>query len=334
MLIENQLVQITISNNSKYYRNLGYNVKQGDQIMVPVEHLSPSSHTRVQVQCDICGAIINREYRRYLTEHTYNLDVCKKCVSHKNILVMQERYGVDSPLQNADILERVKQTNLLKYGFESPMQNPQIKLKTATTNMKKYGVKSPFESSEVQEKIAETNLRKYGTVSPSQSFIIKEKVKQTCLERYGVEFVSQVKEFKEKALGTLAQNGNVPTSSQQLKLYNMIKQKYSDAELNYPVGTCLLDVFININDIKIDCEYDSLYFHQDKQKDIRRDKFLQSRGFKTLRIRSGHLLPTEEDLFNAIDCLVGTDRRFIEIILSDWREEEEAECQEQLQVVQ
>ena len=71
----------------------------------------------------------------------------------------------------------------------------------------------------------------------------------------------------------------------------------------------------------------------DKMKDLRRDRFLWSEGIKTLRIRSGILLPTEQELFDAIDYLVNTEHHFKEIILSDWKEKEEEECQEQLQVV-
>ena len=100
----------------------------------------------------------------------------------------------------------------------------------------------------------------------------------------------------------------------------MIKNKYPDAILNYPFSSLSLDIFVEINNVKIDVEYDGWFFHQDKQKDIKRDKYLQSQGFKTLRIRSGHLLPTEQELFDAIDYLVNTEHHFKEIILSDWKE--------------
>ena len=98
----------------------------------------------------------------------------------------------------------------------------------------------------------------------------------------------------------------------------MVKAKYLNAELNYPFSSLSLDIFISVDNINIDIEYDGRYWHQDQQADIRRDKFLQSKGFKVIRIRSGHKLPAEEQLFSAIDELVTTDRIFKEIILSDW----------------
>ncbi len=320
MLIENQLVTVKVSNNSKYYRELGYDVKQGDEILVPPQHLSESSHTCVKVKCDICGDVIEKEYRRYLTGHTYGIDACKKCAPHKTILVMQEKYGVKTALQNEMFLEKAKQTNIIKYGCESPMQNDEVKNKVMQTNLQKYNVRTPFESDEIQKKIIKTNIERYGVSNPSQSPIIRERVKQTCFERYGVEHTSQVKEFKEKAIKTLTENCVIPTSSQQIQIYEMIKNKYPNAELNYPFSTCSLDTFVCINGVNLDVEYDGSYWHQNKQKDIKRDKFLQSQGFKTLRIRSGHKIPTEEELFDAIDYLVNTEHHFKEIILSDWKE--------------
>lgn len=203
--------------------------------------------------------------------------------------------------------------------------------KTKITNLIKYGTEWGFQNEEIKRKIEHTNIEKYGCENPSSAKKIRDKVKQTCLERYGVEHNSQVREFREKAVRTLAENSSVPTSSQQIKLYKIIKNKYPDAELNYPFSTCSLDIFVCVNSIKIDVEYDGGYWHQDKQKDIKRDKFLQSQGFKTLRIRSGHKVPTEEELFDAIDYLVNTEHNFKEIILSDWKEGDEP-CR-QLQVV-
>ena len=126
-------------------------------------------------------------------------------------------------------------------------------------------------------------------------------------------------EIKEKSIKTMYEHGTQKTSTQQLKVYEMIKNKHPDVILNYAFSSLSLDIVVEINNVKIDIEYDGWFFHQDKQKDIKRDKFLQSQGFKTLRIRSGHLLPTEQELFDAIDYLVNTEHHFKEIILSDWK---------------
>ena len=68
-------------------------------------------------------------------------------------------------------------------------------------------------------------------------------------------------------LDTLCKKGECPTSKQQLELFEIIKNKYSFVELNYPYSSCVLDIYICINNIKIDIEYDGWYWHQDQQRD-------------------------------------------------------------------
>lgn len=118
-------------------------------------------------------------------------------------------------------------------------------------------------------------------------------------------------------------NGNkVSTSSQQIKVKDMIEEMYPEChlELNYVLSSLFLDLCLFIDDeIKIDIEYDGSYWHKDSQKDRRRDEFVKSQGFKILRIRSGHLLPSKEQLQEAIEKLVG-GYNFTTIILKDWKD--------------
>ena len=102
----------------------------------------------------------------------------------------------------------------------------------------------------------------------------------------------------------------------------MIEEMYPNyyLELNYVLSSLFLDLCLFIDDgIKIDIEYDGSYWHKDSQKDRRRDEFVKSQGFKILRIRSGHLLPTKEQLKEAIDKLIN-GYNFIAITLKDWKD--------------
>lgn len=66
-----------------------------------------------------------------------------------------------------------------------------------------------------------------------------------------------------------------------------------------------MNCMVNINDSKIDVEYDGWYYHKDKQDyDNRRDIFVQSNGYKVLRIKGNYQIPTEEQLQEAINYLV------------------------------
>ena len=263
-------------------------------------------------------------------------------IKEKSKRTCLDRYGCENPMQNQEVRAKAEQTNLMRYGVKNPNQSDVIREKTKATNLNKYGVENVFQSNEIQNKIAETNLEKYGAENPFASEEIKNKIVATNLQKYGVEYFSQTEEFlikrgqtnikrygyespmknieiKEKSIKTMYEHGTQKTSTQQLKVYEMIKNKHPDVILNYPFSSLSLDIFVEINNVKIDIEYDGWFFHQDKQKDIKRDKFLQSQGFKTLRIRSGHLLPTEQELFDAIDYLVNTEHHFKEIVLSDWK---------------
>ena len=343
MLVPNQLVEVRVGVKTlKHYKSLGYNIKCFDVIMVPPEHLTPGSNVKVQVQCDICKEVILRSYEHYIELHSDGLDTCNKCKSVKSRKTCMDKYGVEYVTQVDSIKNLTKERNLEKYGVVHPMKLKETQKKAHQTNLQKYGVEYPAQSSSIQEKQKKTMLDRYGAEHVFLVPEIKQRISNTIKEKYGVENISQSDEIKEKKKNTLIEHygvynafqiDSIPTSSQQLRLYKIIKSKYPSAELNYPYSTCSLDIFVEIDDVKIDIEYDGSYWHQDKQKDIKRDKFLQSNGFKTLRVRSGHLLPTEQELFDAIDYLVNTEHHFKEIILSDWKTKEDEECQKQLQAV-
>lgn len=321
MLVPNQKVEIkVIGITLDHYRKLGYDVKIFDTITVPVEHLTTGSKVVVQVKCDVCGKDIPRPYKQYLHYHSQGIDTCNE---HKNIKTKEtckEKYGVENVFQFDDFKQKHKQTCLERYGYEYISQAPEIRERIKKTCNGKYNGNNPMYSDEVKNKIKQTNLERYGVENPLQNTDIHQKMIATNIERYGVPYVLQNPQIKAKANYTLSKNGDVPTSSQQLKIYDIVKQKYHDAQLNYPFSMCSLDVFLNVNGINIDIEYDGYRWHQDQQADIKRDKFLQSNGFKVLRVRSGHKLPTEEELFTTIDELITTDRKFKEIILSDWQQ--------------
>lgn len=332
MLVPNQLVEVTVGSHTfKHYKELGYDVGKGDIISVPPEHLTIGSHARVHVLCDMCGTPFDTSYQNHM-DSARDMDRCRKCASKKGRATCFERYGTENISSLPSVRVKIRQTCLEKYGTIHPLQNEDIKEKLKSTNMELYGAEYVTQSKDIREKMKSTWLNKYGVDNPFSSSEIQDKVKETNLRKYGEITPSKNHEIQEKIRQSLMENGTGKASTQQIQLHEMIQKKYPEALLNYPFSTCSLDVFIEIDGVKIDCEYDCWYWHQDQQRDIKRDKFLQSKGFKTLRIKSGRLLPTEQELFDAIDYLVNTEHHFKEIILSDWEEKEEEECQEQLQV--
>jgi uncharacterized membrane protein len=267
---------------------------------------------------EVKNKIKNTNLKRYGCEY----GLSSKEVQDKKEKTNIEKYGYITPLCNEEIKEKIKKTTYNKYGVENISQLDETQEKVKMTNIKNTGYPFVLQNKEIYNKLINTNIEKYGVEYYSQTEECKTKTKNTCLERYGYEYTTLVPEIQFKMINSMIKNGNVPTSSQQIELYNIIKSQYSDAILNYPCDNSIFDIAILLdNDIKIDIEYDGWYWHQDKHKDFRRDMHFKSNGWKVLRIRSGNLLPSETDLFETINYLINTKHTFKEIILGDWREE-------------
>lgn len=177
---------------------------------------------------------------------------------------------------------------------------------------------------EYEEKIHKTCLEKYGVENPSQSEEIKTKKEQTCLKNYGVKYWVLDKKnaeiIQEKRVTTLYKNGTTPTSSQQLQLYELLSTEFPNdiVELNYPVSKLNLDVLVIHKDVPIDVEYDCCYWHQNQQKDIKRDKVVNSFGYKVLRIKARKKIPPAQEIKDKIDELINSQHKYAEIICEDY----------------
>ena len=254
--------------------------------------------------------------KRYGCEYALSSGEIRKKIAATNL----EKYGVENVFSNERIKDRIKETIREKYGCDSIMQSAEIREKISQTNLEKYGVENVFANKKVQEKIKATNIEKYGVSVPSKSEKVKEKMKNTMLERYGVEYSMQSDELLAKAKKTFYKNNSIATSAQQKEIYKMLTNIFvdEDIQINYPYSRCSLDIALFIDNKKIDIEYDGWYWHQDKKKDMARDEFLKSNGWKILRIKGSYKIPTEEQLKEAIDRIIEEKYSYTEIILDDW----------------
>lgn len=148
----------------------------------------------------------------------------------------------------------------------------------------------------------------------------QEKSKKTCLIKYSVENPMQLKKFQEKMRKSLGDN--IPTSKPQLEIYKILKNNFDSVVLNYPFESLSLDCAVFFDKMKIDVEYDGWYWHQDFQKDIRRDRFLQSQGFKVFRIKGGNTIPSEEVIKNSIKKLVNSELKYFEYQLEEYKQQQ------------
>lgn len=344
------------SKHKKYYTDKGYVFTAiGDEFDVAIADLTHGSKAMVDVQCDYCGEIVHKQYGIYLKQHHDKFgDCCVKCQPIKNKLCCLEKYGVDNGSKTDEAIAKIKRTSLERYGTENPAQAqfvrdkiseaskrnyPKAKDKLIQTNLERYGVECVFANEAIRAQIKNTMLEKYGVEHPKQNEDIKAKERehnrakygvdyysqtaecrertiQTNLSKYGYECTLQVPSIREKGVQTLIENQKCPTSKQQIELHEMLKNIYGHCEINYPCGRCLLDCMLNIDGAFVDIEYDGAYWHQDEQRDRRRDEFVKSQGYKVFRIKGGRKLPTQEQIVQAIDYLVKGNHSFTEIDLN------------------
>jgi len=169
-----------------------------------------------------------------------------------------------------------------------------------------------------EENLQKAMLEKYGVIYSVQIPGVMEKMKKTCQERYGVDYSTQSSLMKEKSRNTLERLGKVRTSKQQLSLYKMLKQEFSQIKINVSLGPYNLDCELIIDEIKIDIEYDGAFWHQKTSRDRRRDGFVKKNGYKILRVKGGVGVPSIDELKEKIDILLQTQNKYEEIILPEW----------------
>lgn len=114
-------IEIKISeSNLQYYEDLGYDVSIGEIIRIPVELMSKGSHYKIKCKCDICGLekdVIFKNYVKY--DNVWGDYKCRKCSETKRKKTLRENFGVDYPIQNKKVLNKMKSTLLEKYGVDN-----------------------------------------------------------------------------------------------------------------------------------------------------------------------------------------------------------------------
>lgn len=236
------------------YKKIGYTdfVRNGGNcftLTVKSSDVLPASKTKVHVQCDYCGKIVETTMRLYtcaMTKvHTHKY-ACHDCEGKKIMDSCLDKYGCHFT-QTKEYQEQRIKDNMEKYGVPYALQSQEVKDKIKETNFKKFGVSHPSKLKENQEKRKNTVRAKYGYDFVSQVPEFKQKIENTCFERYGSKSPMQNKEIASKVLCTQSKNGTAPCSSQQYHIWEII-----GGELNAVAHGFCLDIVKNGN---IDIEY-------------------------------------------------------------------------------
>jgi len=176
-MILTEKIEITLNSaNMKHFSSLGYNnLKRGNKLIIPIEHLNNGSHSIVKVKCDICGYEKDLTYRFYLKNFNRQgyYCCCEKCSRLKASKTNLEKYG-DKNYRN---IEKFKKTCLNNFGFENPSQSKEVKEKKKTTMIENHGVEYYVLSKDFSTKAEKTSKINYGTSHPMMSDKMKTHMK-------------------------------------------------------------------------------------------------------------------------------------------------------------
>lgn len=194
----------------QYTKELLLECMARDSSILVGEYEPINSISRIEFQCT-CGTNVSKSFRSIVCDGGC---FCKKCTIEnaktKRVNTVKKRFGVESVLQNQDVMNRLKQTNLEKYGTEYALSSKDVIEKRTNTNIEKYGVKNPSQNAEIASKMRETHLKK----SPKVQEQILEKRRQTNRKKYGVDWTMQDPEIRSKIKQTVYEKYGVDNLSQ------------------------------------------------------------------------------------------------------------------------
>ena len=148
-----------------------------------------------------------------------------------------ELYGVANAGAAPQFIEKRENTCFERHGVRHYFDHPDFQAKADATNMERYNTLEPNTNPDVQAKFVETCTAQFGASSPLGSPAIRDKGKQTMQELYGVDYFV----LSDKCRDALKFH---TISKLNLYIYDMLTKRYSDIQLEYPIGRNRYDLFI------------------------------------------------------------------------------------------
>ena len=150
--------------------------------------------------------------------------------------IFLEKYGVDNPMKDKNVKNKLKESMFNKYGVDNAAKLDSVQEKRKNTMIDKYGATSYIGSDEGKAHIEKINMERYGSKNFMQSNArfnvlanMKEKRIATSLKKYGADHYSKSDEAKKlrfkrkvKEIETKKQNGTLNTSSCEKVFYDRL----------------------------------------------------------------------------------------------------------------
>ncbi len=154
IMVKYDKIKVFISyRNKTHYLKLGYTPILNEYLEIDINHLSKSSHVKIDVICSLCKTESKLMYYKYVMNvNRHGFYGCKKCSRQKAALTSFDRYGVDNYSKTDECKVRVENTNMSKFGFKTNLISPEYKESIKEILFDKYGTKNFWEIKEVNVK--------------------------------------------------------------------------------------------------------------------------------------------------------------------------------------
>jgi hypothetical protein len=156
--------------NKTHYLKLGYNAILNEELEIDINHLSKSSHVKIDVICSLCNSESKLMYYKYVKNvNRHGFYGCKKCSRQKAALTSIDRYGVDNYSKTSDWKIKVERTNMIKFGYKTNLISPEYKSRIKKTLFNIYGTENFWE------------IRDKNSISKKLKLIDIDKIQKTIL---------------------------------------------------------------------------------------------------------------------------------------------------------
>jgi hypothetical protein len=154
-MIKLDKIKVNISyRNITHYLKLGYNPILNSELEINTNHLSKSSHVKIDVICSICNVENNLMYDKYIKNvERQGFYGCRKCSRQKAAMTSLDKYGVDNYSKTDEWKKRVESTNIKKFGYKTNLISPKYKTNIENILINKYGTKDWWNIKNVKTKL-------------------------------------------------------------------------------------------------------------------------------------------------------------------------------------
>jgi len=237
------------------------------------------------VTCPYCGKKMQFLHWKHLSNHGKTIKDVN--IEFPELITMTKKEHEKRSEKRKKCNKKIIETCNKKYGGVG-FASKKLGNKSRLVIEERYGHRNIMKTSHGKKYfLGELNPMKDLKTAKKVSRTVKKKIKEnghwlkgkTYEEILGKDRAKRRKKELKKS-GAYGQSITPRISAPQLQLYKMVKEKYSTAILEYPLGDFCIDVAVP--EEKLAFEYDGSYWH-DPEKDSIRDSILERLGWKVFR---------------------------------------------------